>query len=107
MGWDRPVQCNKRRTAISIARVTALRYVCIISQLSPWHSQLKRSVKATPSMRDIIFHTQWCAGLAMVAVQWPGFACKSHFAVSSTNAVAQLKCRSHFEKCGMGYVDLQ
>ncbi|KAG9016937.1 hypothetical protein FRB93_009467 [Tulasnella sp. JGI-2019a] len=28
---------------------------------------------ATPSMRDIIFHTQWCAGLAMVAVQWPNF----------------------------------
>ncbi|KAG8966023.1 hypothetical protein FRC03_012666 [Tulasnella sp. 419] len=28
---------------------------------------------ATPSMRDIIFHTQWCATLAMVAVQWPGF----------------------------------
>ncbi|TFK46886.1 hypothetical protein OE88DRAFT_1666659 [Heliocybe sulcata] len=28
----------------------------------------------TPSMRDIIFHTQWCAALAMVAVQWPTFA---------------------------------
>ncbi|KAG8956675.1 hypothetical protein FRC04_000153 [Tulasnella sp. 424] len=28
---------------------------------------------STPSLRDIIFHTQWCAGLAMVAVQWPGF----------------------------------
>ncbi|KAI0698562.1 hypothetical protein BC835DRAFT_1268740 [Cytidiella melzeri] len=27
----------------------------------------------TPSLRDIIFHTQWCAALAMVAVQWPGF----------------------------------
>ncbi|KAI0092398.1 hypothetical protein BDY19DRAFT_480836 [Irpex rosettiformis] len=27
----------------------------------------------TPSLRDIIFHTQWCATLAMVAVQWPGF----------------------------------
>ncbi|THH16421.1 hypothetical protein EW146_g4219 [Bondarzewia mesenterica] len=28
---------------------------------------------ATPSMRDIFFHTQWCAALAMVAVDWPSF----------------------------------
>ncbi|KAK7470177.1 hypothetical protein VKT23_001615 [Stygiomarasmius scandens] len=28
---------------------------------------------STPSMRDIIFHTQWCAVLSMVAVQWPSF----------------------------------
>ncbi|KAF8528841.1 hypothetical protein BU17DRAFT_36849 [Hysterangium stoloniferum] len=28
----------------------------------------------TPSMRDVIFHTQWCALLGMVAVQWPRFA---------------------------------
>ncbi|ETW84113.1 hypothetical protein HETIRDRAFT_34584 [Heterobasidion irregulare TC 32-1] len=28
---------------------------------------------ATPSMRDIFFHTQWCAALAMIAVQWPNF----------------------------------
>ncbi|KAI1796123.1 hypothetical protein LXA43DRAFT_880388 [Ganoderma leucocontextum] len=27
----------------------------------------------TPSLRDIIFHTQWCAVLSMVAVQWPMF----------------------------------
>ncbi|EIN11076.1 hypothetical protein PUNSTDRAFT_64002 [Punctularia strigosozonata HHB-11173 SS5] len=27
----------------------------------------------TPSMRDILFHTQWVAGLSMVAVQWPSF----------------------------------
>ncbi|KAH9482301.1 hypothetical protein JR316_0004399 [Psilocybe cubensis] len=27
----------------------------------------------TPSMRDVIFHTQWCAILAMVAVEWPQF----------------------------------
>ncbi|KAI0291695.1 hypothetical protein BC826DRAFT_1105831 [Russula brevipes] len=27
----------------------------------------------TPSMRDIFFHTQWCAALAMIAVQWPEF----------------------------------
>ncbi|KAG6844527.1 hypothetical protein H0H87_006183 [Tephrocybe sp. NHM501043] len=27
----------------------------------------------TPSMRDIMFHTQWCAVLAMVAVEWPPF----------------------------------
>ncbi|KZV76013.1 hypothetical protein PENSPDRAFT_623379 [Peniophora sp. CONT] len=27
----------------------------------------------TPSMRDIFFHTQWCAALGMVAVQWPQF----------------------------------
>ncbi len=30
-------------------------------------------------MRDIIFHTQWCSVLAMVAVQWPAFVCKSLF----------------------------
>ncbi|KAJ3825984.1 hypothetical protein F5880DRAFT_1548147 [Lentinula raphanica] len=28
----------------------------------------------TPSMRDLIFHAQWCAALSMVAVQWPSFA---------------------------------
>ncbi|KAG2013149.1 membrane protein [Coprinopsis cinerea AmutBmut pab1-1] len=27
----------------------------------------------TPSMRDVIFHTQWCALLGMVAVEWPQF----------------------------------
>ncbi|GLB34183.1 putative transient receptor potential (TRP) ion channel [Lyophyllum shimeji] len=27
----------------------------------------------TPSLRDIMFHTQWCAALAMVAVEWPPF----------------------------------
>ncbi|EGN92046.1 hypothetical protein SERLA73DRAFT_117887 [Serpula lacrymans var. lacrymans S7.3] len=27
----------------------------------------------SPSMRDIIFHTQWCAALSMIAVQWPPF----------------------------------
>ncbi|CCL98242.1 uncharacterized protein FIBRA_00236 [Fibroporia radiculosa] len=27
----------------------------------------------TPSLRDIIFHTQWCAAIGMVAVQWPTF----------------------------------
>ena len=26
-------------------------------------------------MRDVIFHTQWCAVLAMVAVEWPQFVC--------------------------------
>ena len=29
----------------------------------------------TPSLRDVIFHSQWCAALAMVAVRWPQFAC--------------------------------
>ena len=29
-------------------------------------------------MRDIFFHSQWCAALAMVAVEWPGFACEFH-----------------------------
>ncbi|TFY69192.1 hypothetical protein EVG20_g3243 [Dentipellis fragilis] len=28
---------------------------------------------ATPSLRDIFVHTQWCAALGMVAVQWPLF----------------------------------
>lgn len=28
----------------------------------------------TPSMRDIIFHTQWCTLLGMVSVQWSPFA---------------------------------
>ncbi|TFK28920.1 hypothetical protein FA15DRAFT_611002 [Coprinopsis marcescibilis] len=27
----------------------------------------------TPSVRDVIFHTQWCALLGMVAVEWPQF----------------------------------
>ncbi|KAH7887448.1 hypothetical protein F5I97DRAFT_1860502 [Phlebopus sp. FC_14] len=27
----------------------------------------------SPSLRDIMVHTQWCAALAMVAVQWPPF----------------------------------
>ncbi|KAJ7265373.1 hypothetical protein B0H12DRAFT_1100516 [Mycena haematopus] len=29
---------------------------------------------STPCLRDVLFHTQWCAALAMVAVQWPPFA---------------------------------
>jgi hypothetical protein len=33
----------------------------------------------TPSMRDVFFHTQWCAALAMVAVQWPEFICNHPF----------------------------
>ncbi|KAK7062337.1 membrane protein [Favolaschia claudopus] len=28
---------------------------------------------STPCLRDVLFHTQWCAALAMVAVQWPRF----------------------------------
>ncbi|KAF8524760.1 hypothetical protein JB92DRAFT_3109283 [Gautieria morchelliformis] len=28
----------------------------------------------TPSMRDVLFHTQWCALLGMLTVQWPRFA---------------------------------
>ncbi|KAF7317221.1 TRP domain-containing protein [Mycena chlorophos] len=28
---------------------------------------------STPCLRDVLFHTQWCAALAMVAVQWPAF----------------------------------
>lgn len=31
----------------------------------------------TPSMRDVVFHTQWCALLGMLSVQWPRFACTS------------------------------
>ncbi|KAF8166980.1 hypothetical protein BJ912DRAFT_1034832 [Pholiota molesta] len=27
----------------------------------------------TPSLRDVFFHTQWCAVLVMVAVEWPQF----------------------------------
>ncbi|KAL4081472.1 hypothetical protein V8B97DRAFT_31318 [Scleroderma yunnanense] len=27
----------------------------------------------SPSLRDIMVHTQWCAALAMIAVQWPPF----------------------------------
>jgi hypothetical protein len=33
---------------------------------------------STPCLRDVLFHTQWCAALAMVAVQWPAFACQSY-----------------------------
>lgn len=32
-------------------------------------------------MRDIFFHTQWCATLAMVAVQWPEFICEYGFSI--------------------------
>ncbi|KAJ7682056.1 hypothetical protein DFH06DRAFT_286322 [Mycena polygramma] len=28
---------------------------------------------STPCLRDVLFHTQWCAVLAMIAVQWPPF----------------------------------
>jgi len=31
----------------------------------------------SPSLRDIMVHTQWCAALAMIAVQWPPFVCMS------------------------------
>ena len=34
------------------------------------------TLTGTPSLRDIIFHTQWCAALSMVAVEWPQFACE-------------------------------
>lgn len=29
----------------------------------------------TPSLRDVVFHSQWCAALGMVAVRWPQFVC--------------------------------
>ncbi len=32
-------------------------------------------------MRDVFFHTQWCATLAMVAVQWPEFICEYVFPI--------------------------
>lgn len=32
---------------------------------------------STPCLRDVLFHTQWCAAVAMVAVQWPPFICAS------------------------------
>jgi hypothetical protein len=35
-------------------------------------------------MRDIFFHTQWCAALAMVAVQWPEFICNHLFLALSS-----------------------
>ncbi|TDL29388.1 hypothetical protein BD410DRAFT_710678 [Rickenella mellea] len=28
----------------------------------------------TPSMRDIVFHTQWCTAVGMMALQWPTFS---------------------------------
>ncbi|KIY46476.1 hypothetical protein FISHEDRAFT_47247 [Fistulina hepatica ATCC 64428] len=27
----------------------------------------------TPTMRDVVWHTQWCAALVMIAVEWPAF----------------------------------
>jgi hypothetical protein len=39
-------------------------------------NQSNTRFEGTPSLRDIIFHTQWCASLAMVAVQWPEFVCE-------------------------------
>ena len=45
-------------------------------------------------MRDIIFHTQWCAALSMVAVQWPVFVCASirvfHFSNVVLSAIDQI-----------------
>ena len=46
----------------------------------------------TPSMRDV-FHTQRCATLAMVAVQWPEFICNHpFFAFPSTVVLPGILC---------------
>ncbi|KAI9513165.1 hypothetical protein F5148DRAFT_277574 [Russula earlei] len=47
----------------------------LIQPSSVPHPKIKPSSipSVTPSMRDIFFHTQWCAALSMVAVQWPEF----------------------------------
>jgi len=41
--------------------------------------------QGTPSLRDVIFHTQWCAALAMVAVQWPSFICELFLPLKGPN----------------------
>lgn len=45
-------------------------------KFSPYLFYIMRDcISGTPSFRDVIFHTQWCAILAMVAVEWPQFIC--------------------------------
>lgn len=47
-------------------------------------------------MRDVIFHTQWCAVLAMVAVEWPQFVCtftpSQQIYFCSHDTLAQILC---------------
>lgn len=51
-------------------------------------------------MRDVFFHTQFCAVLGMVAVQWPVFACA--FFVAFFNNLSRPE-RSHaFTDCVVG-----
>lgn len=58
-----------------LATVPALMRFCECCSVV-YVSYAKSLAQGSPSMRDIIFHTQWCAALSMVAVEWPAFACE-------------------------------
>lgn len=56
---------------------------------------------ATPSARDLVLTTQWCATLGMIAVQWPDFICTSrHLTLGFFTYSSR---RSHV--CSNGLVD--
>ena len=42
-------------------------------------------------MRDVIFHTQWCALLATVAVEWPQFVCTSSPSTRSIFVITSIR----------------
>jgi hypothetical protein len=46
-------------------------------------------------MRDVIFHTQWCAAVGMVAVQWPQFVCE-YYCVFVSDYKADLRRQIRF-----------
>ena len=62
-------------------------------------------------MRDIVFHTQWCAILSMVAVQWPNFVCAfdepAFFVMNLKLIENRLNNRSLASSSGMVYSHVQ
>jgi len=54
-------------------------------------------------MRDVFFHTQWCAALAMVAVQWPEFICNQHLSFLRPVTFSDVVIRPPSHANGVGY----
>ena len=71
--------------------------------------RILRSGIGTPAVRDVIFHTQWCAVLAMVAVEWPQFVCASRIFYFYSRPYSSVLCasRPHTDANSLGYSDLQ
>lgn len=65
-------QCHQWGTSGDISGSHAVQYV---DGFTGAIVLLSSRFSGTPCLRDVIFHTQWCAILAMVAVQWPQFVC--------------------------------